>query len=388
MEMAIEIQEAIQEMTKEFKKSMGELDDIRGRFENAHGHLTEKARAEALAHLNGQRASDGMQGRSGGANHLDLGIRALCKGEQGIATQHFMEVRTMTAGIDDAGGYLVIPSFATAINRVMLEAAPFIALPRTIEITGDSYQEPSDHSTLTASWVGETSSRATTGTPILGLANIILQELYAMPSLSQKLIDVSAFDVVAWLSSKVGEQFGKSEEQAFISGDGVAKPTGILSYVSVATGDATRPWGQIENVVSGAATGITPDALIQLKSKLKGQYRTNAQWVMNRDTVSQVERLKDGEGRYLWAPGIAAGAPDTLLGYPIALCEQMPNVGAGTYPLMLGDFGQAYTIVRNKGLKMLADPYTNKGYVNLYCTERVGGQVTNFEAVKLMKISA
>lgn len=317
---------------------------------------------------------------------LDLAFRALMKGNQEAASRHFAEVKGMMTSDDSAGGYLVLPTFAADINRVMLEAAPFLGLPRVVEITGDSYVEPVDHSSLEASWVAEVGTRAETSTPSLGLANIPLHELYALPKLSQKLIDTAAYDVVGWLTSKVGEQFGKSEESAFLSGNGVGRPKGILSYPTEATADSTRAWGVLEHIMSGATATITADALVQMRRKMKSQYLANACWVMTRETASQIERLKDGQGQYLWQTGLTAGAPDTLLGFRVVLSEYMPDVDAGTYPIMLINGQNAYTKIRNKGIKVLADPYSEKGQVLLYTTERVGGQVTNFEAIKLLKI--
>lgn len=348
----------------------------------AHDDLETKLSRQALLGggigYSGNPASD--------KKSLDLAFRALMKGNQEAASRHFSEVKGMMVADDSAGGYLVLPSFADAINRVMLDAAPFLGLPRVVEITGDSYVEPVDHSSLEASWVSETGSRPETSTPTLGLATIALHELYAMPKLSQKLIDTAAYDVVAWLTSKVGEQFGKSEESAFLSGNGVGRPKGILTYPTEATADSTRAWGTIEHVMSGATATITADALVQIRRKMKSQYLANACWVMNRETASQIERLKDGSGQYLWQTGLTAGAPDTLLGFRVILSEYMPDVAAGTYPIMLINGQAAYTKIRNKGIKVLADPYSEKGHVLLYTTERVGGQMTNFEAAKLLKI--
>ena len=207
---------------------------------------------------------------------------------------------------------------------------------------------------------------------------------------SQQLLDDAAIDVGLWLVGKVSTRFAQKEGAAFVSGDGVGKPRGFVDYgaTAVTTDDATRPWGKLQYVPTGVADnfGTTPgDALIDLTAELKSEYLPNASWLMNRRSAAKVRKFKDGDGNYLWQPNAQQGNPPLLLGYPVRLAEDMPSVGAGTFPVAFGDFRRGYTIVERLGLRVLRDPYSEKPYVLFYCYNRVGGDVTNFEAIKLLK---
>lgn len=323
---------------------------------------------------------------------IELGIRALLAGNQAQADRHFAEAKGMSVGVDPDGGYLVTPTFSSDMTRVMLETAPFIGLARTIELTqGDSFEEIVDRAEADAQWVGEVQSRGDTTTPKVELFNCPVHELHAQPKASQKVIDVARIDILAWLQGKVGEKFANAEVVGFFTGNGVAKPRGFLSYPTVATSDATRAWGTLEHVVTGvngAFSASNPaDILIDLVATLKPQYRSGANWLMNRRTAAAVRKFKDSNGQYIWTNAITAGQPPTLLGHPVVEAEQMPDMATGSLSISFGNFKVGYTIVRRLGVRFLTDPYTDKPNVRLYSIERVGGGVNNSEAIKLLKFS-
>jgi HK97 family phage major capsid protein len=324
---------------------------------------------------------------------LELGFRALIGGDQGKAYQHFAEAKGMSVGVDPDGGYLVTPTLSEDMTKVMLEVAPFLGLPRTVELTqGDSFEEPVDREAAGYAWVGETQSRSETSSPKLGLFTCPLHELEAQPKATQKLIDTARINVMSWLSAKVGEAFAYGEVSAFFTGNGVSKPRGFLAYPTAATADSSRDWGTLQHIVTGvngafAATNPS-DVLIDLLAALKPQYRAGAVWTMNRATAAVVRKFKDGQGRYLWTDSLVLGQPPMLLGYPVVEAEQMPDIATGSLSVAFGNFKKAYTIVRRLGVRFLADPYTDKPNVKLYSIERVGGGVNNSEAVKLLKFSA
>jgi len=322
---------------------------------------------------------------------LDTAVRALIAGKQADADIAF---KGMQAGIDPDGGYVVTPTFSNEMTRVMLEVAPFIGLPRTVELTsGSTFEEPLDKDEAGADWVGETQTRSETDSPQLGLIRIEAHEICAMPQVTQKLIDTARIDVVQWLQGKVAEKFAHTEVDAFINGNGVAKPRGFLSYTTAATAEATRAWGVFEHVPTGAsgafkAANANPaDCLIDLVAALKPQYRQGAVFLMNRATLALVRKLKDSQSRFLLVDSIIAGQPNTLLGYPVVECEQMPDPAADSLSIAFGNFSKGYTIVRRLGTRFLVDPYTNKPHVRLYSYARVGGDATNFEAIKLLKFA-
>jgi HK97 family phage major capsid protein len=184
--------------------------------------------------------------------------------------------------------------------------------------------------------------------------------------------------------------FAEQEGDAFINGDGVNKPRGLLTYTTVA--DASWSWGSIGYVASGAsgafAASDPSDALLDLAYAPKQGYRANAHWVMNRKTEAAIRKLKDGQGNYIWAPGAAAGDPATLFGYPVAEAEDMPDIAANSLSIAFGDFARGYLVVDRVGVRVLRDPYSAKPFVLFYTTKRVGGGVQNFEAIKLMKFAA
>ena len=140
--------------------------------------------------------------------------------------------------------------------------------------------------------------------------------------------------------------------------------------------------------MSGAAAAITADSLRSIFWKLKSQFRANATWVMSSDTASQLDRLKSGDGTFMWRDGMTEGAPPTLLGRPVEIDENFPAVEAGALPIAFGDFSQAYTIVDRLGLRSLRDPFTDKPNVLFYQYKRVGGGLSNSEAVKVLKVAA
>jgi len=100
-----------------------------------------------------------------------------------------------------------------------------------------------------------------------------------------------------------------------------------------------------------------------------------------------VRKMKDGDGTYLWQPATAPGEAPTLMGFPMAESEDMPDIASNSYSLAFGDFRRGYLIVDRIGIRVLRDPYSSKPYVLFYTTKRVGGGVQDFEAIKLLKFA-
>jgi HK97 family phage major capsid protein len=326
---------------------------------------------------------------------VESGIRELLRGNPQKAGEHFADAmrKSNLAGSDPDGGYLVSETIGD-MQRIPAEVSPLSALARTIPLTeGTVYSEPVDKDLAGAAWVGETDARPDTTTPKLADLRIECGELYAMPKASQTLIDSARIDVISWLTAKIQEAFGVAEDVAFFTGNGIVKPRGILTYPVALQGDTVRPWGTIEYVKTGVdgafpapTTTVSPgDPLIDLVAALKPLYRVNARFLMSRSSGAACRKLKDSEGRFLWSEGLIAGQPDRLLGYPVAYSESMPAIGVDSLSIAFGDFQRAYTVVRKLGVKLLSDPYTDKPNVRLYGYQRVGGGVSNFEALKFLK---
>jgi HK97 family phage major capsid protein len=293
------------------------------------------------------------------------------------------ESKALSVGSDPDGGFLVTPAMSQAIVKTVTENSPLRAIASVETISTDSLEIIQDYNLAAAGWTTETGAVAETNTPQIAKSTITAFELYAQPKATQKLVDDSAIDIEAWVAQKVAEVFSKMENTAFISGNGTSQPKGILTYASGTS------WGQVEQVNSGLAAGVTADGLIKLYYALKEDYARRATFIMNRAVLQSVRLLKEATtDQYLWQPGLAAGAPDTLLGVPVVQAVDMPVAAANSLSIAVGDFGRAYQIVDRIGIRTLRDPFTEKPFVKFYTTKRVGGAVVNFEALKLQRLAA
>jgi HK97 family phage major capsid protein len=300
------------------------------------------------------------------------------------------ESKAMSAGSNADGGYIVPLEIAQTIDRVLAKASPIRALATVQQIGGNTYRKPVTTVEAASGWVGETDSRTQTTTPTIAALDFPAMELYAMPAATQTLLDDAQVDIEQWLANEVQIVFAEQEGAAFINGDGSAKPTGFLHSTIVA--DASWAWGKLGYIASGAdgafASSDPSDALINLAYAPKQGYRANGTWVMNRKTEAAIRKFKDSDDNYIWQPGVAAGQSASLLGYPVAEAEDMPDIASNSTSIAFGDFARGYLIVDRVGINVLRDPFSAKPYVLFYTTKRVGGGVQNFEAIKLLKFAA
>lgn len=301
-----------------------------------------------------------------------------------------IEQKGLSTAVNGDGGYLVDPQTADTIKSSLNGAASIRAIASVVTVEATSYDLLVDHSQVGAGWTNETSTLGETETPIVDRISIKLHELSALPKASQRLLDDSAFDVEGWLAERISAKFNQAESAAFVSGDGVDKPKGFLQYNSADNG--TEAWGELGHIksgVSGDFPAIDPaDVLIDLVYGLGAQYRANATFVMNSKTAGRVRKIKDNDGRFLWADSLAAGEPARLLGYPVLICEDMPDIADWAPAIAFGDFGAGYTIAERPDLRILRDPFSAKPHVLFYATKRVGGDVSDFKAIKLLKFAA
>ncbi len=295
----------------------------------------------------------------------------------------YLEKKALSAASDPDGGYLVTPTMAQTIAKTVFESSPMRQLAAVETISSDSLEVIVDKDEAGAGWYAEADSISDTTTPQVNKKIIPVHELRAQPKATQKLIDDASVDIEGWLSGKLTDVFTRKENTAFISGDGVGKPRGILSY------DAGTGWGQIEQIDSGTDGQVTADGLVQIFYALKEEYATRATFLMSRSAVQQARLLKEATtNQYLWNPGLVTGTPDTLMGVPVLQAADMPTPDTDTLSVAVGDFSRAYQIVDRAGVRILRDPYTEKPFVKFYSTKRVGGDVVNFEAIKLLKLAS
>lgn len=310
----------------------------------------------------------------------------------------------LSVGSDPEGGFWIRPDRTDQIVTRMFETSPMREVANIETIGTDTFEYPLDTNDATSGgWVAEKATRSETATPAVGVGKIFAHEQYAEPRATQKILDDMQFDIEGWLVRKITDKLVRTENTAFVTGSGVGQPRGFIDYGSAAatTDDASRSWGVLQYVPVGAAGAFPtvsgggadgasdPDALITLIHKLKPGYRSNARWMMNRASVGEVRKLKDANGQYIWSMGnLQAGQPQQLLGYGIAEAEDMADIASDSYSIAFGDFRAGYTIVDRLGLRLLRDPFTTKGFVKFYVTKRVGGDVVDFDAIKLLKFAA
>ena len=298
-----------------------------------------------------------------------------------------IEGKAMSTAVAADGGYLVAPQTAATVQNVLMSTASIRAIANIVNVDATSYDVLFARADIGAGWASETAAMAETATPVIERITIPLHELSALPKTSQRLLDDSAFDIEGWLAGRIADKFARSEAAAFVNGDGADKPRGFLTYTNM--DNDSWSWGGLGWVPSGAATALlNGDAIVDLVYALGAEYRAGATFVMNSKTTGVVRKLKDADGRYLWSDGLAAGEPARLMGYPVLVAEDMPDIAAGAFPIAFGNFAAGYTIAERPDLRVLRDPFSAKPHVLFYATKRVGGAVSDFAAIKLMQIAA
>lgn len=320
------------------------------------------------------------------AQHKDAFAKFFRKGAEGGLRD--LEVQAGLSTLSDPdGGFLVPEDYEQAIDRVALSVSAMRRLATVRTIGTDTYKKLVNQGGASAGWVGEKGARAETNTPTLTEIAINTKEIYAMPAATQTLLDDSRVDIAGWLADEVSIEFSEQESEAFINGNGVEQPKGIAAYTM--TPNASYVWGKVGYITSGNASLVNDlDKLIDLQHALKPVYRNGAAWLMNDATLATIRKMKDGDGNYIWVPGLKDGAPDTLLGKPVEIDDNVDDIGANKYPIFFANFKRAYLIIDRQGVRVLRDPYTTKPYVLFYTTKRVGGGIVMYEAIKALKVSA
>ncbi|WP_127090137.1 phage major capsid protein [Aquabacter cavernae] len=348
---------------------------------------TQKARLDALATKSRRPALGGPARGTEGDAHADAFLVYARHGEQ--AGLKALEQKALSVGSGPDGGYLVPFEIETEIGRRLSALSPIRAIATVRVIGAGTYKKPFLKTGPAAGWAAETAARPQTDSPALVELSFPAMELYAMPAATQALLDDAQVNLEAWIAGEVDTVFAEQEGTAFVTGDGIAKPKGFLAYTKVA--ESAWAWDKVGYVATGTAGAFDAtnpsDALVDLVYALKGGYRQNASFVMNRRTQAAVRKLKDETGAYLWAPPASAGQPASLMGFPIVESEDMPDIADGAFPIAFGDFRRFYLVVDRAGVRVLRDPYSAKPYVLFYTTKRVGGGIQDFDAAKLLKFA-
>lgn len=288
------------------------------------------------------------------------------------------EVKALRVADDTAGGYLAPSEFSAEVIKGIVEFSPIRQAARVGSTSSGEVILPKRTGRPTANWVGETEDRSATESAY-GQIEVPIHEAACYVDVSQRLLEDAAVNVEAEVAFDLAEEFGRLEAAAFNKGDGNKKPLGIMAAAGVAY-TATG---------NGSTLGTAPaDTLIDHFYSLPAYYRNRGVWLMNSKTIAAVRKLKDGStGAYLWQPGLAQGDPATVLGRPLIEDPEMPDVGAGTEPILFGDIASAYRIYDRVALSLMRDPYSQatKGLVRFHARRRTGGSLVLAEALRKIR---
>lgn len=292
-------------------------------------------------------------------------------------------------GINPDGGYFVNPDARTDFSVTReFETSPVRAVARVITTTSNEVEIIiDDNESSSGGWVTEMATRGDTDGAQVGVLSIVAHEQFAQPKVTQKMLDDSSINIEQFITMKTNDILIRTENTAFVSGDGAAKPKGFLAYNAWAV-NGTYERDAIEQIDSGISAAIAADSIVALQTSLKGSYQPSAIFMMKRATWGEVMKLKDGEGRYLLNFELLPdGAGLRLLGKQVLFADDMATISADSLSIAYGDFSQGYTIVDRFGIRVLRDALTEKPFTKFYTTKRVGGAVTNYEAIKLLKLA-
>jgi HK97 family phage major capsid protein len=287
----------------------------------------------------------------------------------------------LVKGDDASAGYLLAPpEMQKEIIKNVIEMTPMRSLATVRTIGGDSWKSPKKTGSGSALRVGERAPRANTGDSTYGMLTISAPEMFARIEVSQQMLEDSDYDLSAELREDASEQFSVREGAEYVSG--VGGTTEAAGFLLDAAG--------LASFNSGHASQITGDGLIDLFHGLKTAYAKNGIWTLNRSTLGAVRKLKDGNGQYLWVPGIANGIANTILGAAYAEMSDMPNIAANAYPIAFADWKKLYVIIDRVGISFQPDYMTgaDDGLVVFRGRKRTGGGVRQAEAGVRLKVAA
>ena len=301
------------------------------------------------------------------------------------------EIKSISGTTPGDGGYAVPRQIDAMIARELTDISPIRSIAQVVQTGSAGYRKLISTGGTASGWASEIGERSETDTPTFAEIAPPTGDLYANPAASQAMLDDSGFDLESWLASEIAMEFARAEGAAFVNGSGTNQPKGFLKATTSTLGDGARAFGSVQYIGTGSATGLGDDpdlTLIDLVHTLKAGHRQGAAFVMNSATLAEVRKLKTTDGAFLWQPGLVEGQPDRLLGYPVVEAEDMPDIAADEYPIAFGTFRHGYLIAERSATQVLRDPFSNKPFVHFYATKRIGGQVLDSAAIKLLRIEA
>lgn len=287
---------------------------------------------------------------------------------------HYTVYNALQIGTDSEGGYLCPDEYERTLVKALEEENKLRSLCKVIRTSSGDRKIPLVASHGTASWVDEEGTIPESDDSF-GLISLGAHKVASIIKVSDELLQDSVFDVESYIASEFARRVGDAEEAAFISGTGTGKPTGLLHETN----------GAGTGVTAASATAITADELIDLVYSLKAPYRKKAVFLFNDQTIKAIRKLKDGNGQFLWQPGLQAGQPNTLLGYRYETSTHMPVIAASAKPILFGDFS-SYWIADREGrsIQRLNELYAATGQVGFRVTQRLDGRLVQQEGMKCL----
>ena len=302
-----------------------------------------------------------------------------------------LELKTVSGVTQADGGYAIPRDIDALVDATLKSISPIRSIANVVQVGSAGYRKLVTQGGVASGWAAEDAVRPDTGTPVFNEIVPSFGDLYAKPSATQAMLDDAQFDVEAWLAGEIATEFAKAEGTAFVNGNGISRPKGFLQAQVAAMADGARAFGTLQYVPTGtlgAFSASPQDKLIELVHALRAPYRQGAAWVMNSASLAAIRKFKTADGAFVWQAGLVSGQPDTLLGYPVIEAEDMPDIANNSLSVAFGNFRAGYLIAERTETRILRDPYSNKPYVQFYATKRLGGCVSNSEAIKLLKFSA
>lgn len=357
------VTKALGDMTETFNKR---LSDIEAKADTSKlAERLDKLEAKSNRPQGGEQKAEIGEERKAFGHYLRLGNATPAD-----------ELKTLTVSSDPQGGYLAPAEMSSEFIRDLVEFSPVRTVASVRQTGAPSVIYPTRTGITNARWKGEAQA-AQESEPGFGQSEVDVKELATFVDISNNLLADSAGQAEAEVRLALAEDFGQKEGVAFISGDGVIQPEGILTKTGIAETN------------NGHATDLKADALIALMYAIPATYRNRGAWAMNGTTLAALRTLKGGDGNYLWQPSYQAGQPETVLGRPVVEMVDMPDIASGATPILFGDWS-GYRIVDRVGLSVLVNPYirATEGITRIHATRRVGGRVLQAAKFRKLKMSA
>ncbi|BFU90150.1 MAG: phage capsid protein [Nitrospira sp.] len=310
-------------------------------------------------------------------NFCRYGLEGMSAEEKSLLAKDSLPGERKSLSSPQGVEYLASPEVTNDILKGVIEFSPIRTVARVRTTSAKSVKLRKRTGTFAAAWIAKTGTRAETTGLKYGLEEVPTHELYALVDIPFEDLEDSDFNLEAELNLEASEQFGVAEGLSSVSGDGTGEWEGLLTNAAMSF------------TVSGDANLITGDGLIQLYVDVKDAYARNGMWMLKRDTIGKVRKLKDSQGQYIWMPGLASALPSTILDRPYVEAVDMPVIAANAFPVLFGDFRRGYTVIDRVQIAVIRDTYTqaSNGAVRFHFRKRSGGQVVNVEAIRKLKIS-